>query len=560
MSRMAMDGVYEAIDALSDFALDRLSLSPDDEVWARNRVLALFALDSYHPTGTKAEGADVDSLLNRLREAAVAAGLLSGDPTSDGGGLTSDGSDRSKRSSARAIDDAAVNGDALDDAVMSCFTASPSVLRSRFKGIESVAAAGPMEAMRWFYDYCSDSTYVKRSRLSRNLRFASHGLIVTINLSKPEFRTMKNAAVGNSVSGGYPKCTICYENEGFAGRDKRTLRTIPVTLGCRRWFWQFSPYGYFDQHGICVNAEHTPMHVDRQTFVNLLDFVDRFPGYFLGCNAALPRIGGSVLAHDHYQGGGELMPMHKAGAWATLRLGPDADNRVLPALPASVVGADSRRVNGCAGPLPQRQAACECVVEILDWPGTAVRVVSRSRAAIVAVSDRIREGWVHYSNPGLAIVCEGPEGRRSAVSPSVVVTERGYEMNLILRNNGVSEEFPQGIFHAHPEFWAVKQEPIGLIEAQGLFVLPGRLKDQLAHIEDALVAGGPLPEAEHEFAFEWDELRDKLGGRADRQGVREAIKDELGDICERILGNTAVFKRKEDTLAFMQSLGFMKND
>ena len=166
------------------------------------------------------------------------------------------------------------------------------------------------------------------------------------------------------MAGGYPSCTICHENEGFAGRDKRTLRTVPVTLGGEPWFWQFSPYGYFHQHGICVNTEHTPMHVDRDTFGHLLDFVDRFPGYFLGCNAALPRIGGSVLAHDHYQGGGEHLPMHKAAAWATFHMNgyPDA------------------------------------VVEILDWPGTAVRVVSRNRDAIVEISDMIRLAWQQFDD------------------------------------------------------------------------------------------------------------------------------------------------------------------
>lgn len=626
--------VYGAVDALIDFAKAHLGLDPADEVWARNRVLALFELDSYRPTGVVADGMDIDELLERLRQGAVGIGLLESEGSQGDSGAcgatNSEGVDGSQHAQgaeravtksdaqidenihgvesvggvavgvngdeegkkaegtpeaeeameptpeeaassasvvasipaiesmtpARLIDDTAANSDALDDAVMSCLTASPSVLQGHFEDVER--EHGGMAAMRWFYDYCGSSTYVKRARLARNLRFDSHGLVITINLSKPEFRTMKNAAAGNSVSGGYPKCTICRENEGFAGRNKRTLRTIPVTLGGHRWFWQFSPYGYFDQHGICVNVDHTPMHVDRQTFVNLLDFVDRFPGYFLGCNAALPRIGGSVLAHDHYQGGGEAMPMHKAKAWATLRFaGKNGD------------GAES-----------------DAIVEILDWPGTAVRVVSHSRDVIVVLADRIREGWVHYSNPDLDIVCEGPEGYRSAVSPSVVITPRGYEMNLILRNNGVSEEFPQGIFHAHPEFWAVKQEPIGLIEAQGLFVLPGRLKTQLAHIENALVAGEPLPQAESEFSFEWDELQTKLnthpadgrgddharcgghicsrihshayGRPCDREVVRAAIIDELGSICERILGNTAVFKRKEDTLAFMESLGFVR--
>ena len=250
-----------------------------------------------------------------------------------------------------------------------------------------------MAAMQWFYDYCVANNYVKRAQLDRNPRFDSHGLTVTINLAKPEFKNMKKAAAGNAVSGGYPKCTICHENEGFAGRDKRTLRTLPVTLGGESWFWQFSPYGYFDQHGICVNTDHTPMHVDRDTFGHLLDFVDRFPGYFLGCNAALPRIGGSVLAHDHYQGGGELLPMHKAATWAAFTLAdyPDA------------------------------------VVEILDWPGTAVRVVSKNRQSIIDVSDIIREAWVvmttrRTASPAMTrTATANPPSRPARSSPNVAM-------------------------------------------------------------------------------------------------------------------------------------------
>ena len=407
------------------------------------------------------------------------------------------------------------------DIVMGLLCASPADLDDRFRLVEH--RDGGMAAMQWFYDYCVANNYVKRSQLDRNPRFDSHGLTVTINLAKPEFKNMKKAAAGNAVAGGYPKCTICHENEGFAGRDKRTLRTLPVTLGGESWFWQFSPYGYFDQHGICVNTDHTPMHVDRDTFGHLLDFVDRFPGYFLGCNAALPRIGGSVLAHDHYQGGGELLPMHKAAAWTSLTLAgyPDA------------------------------------VVEILDWPGAAVRVVSKNRQSIIDVSDIIREAWVGYDDAANGIASHDADGnRQSALSPSVIVTERGYEMSLIFRNNAVSDEYPEGIFHAHPEYWPVKQEPIGLIEAQGLFILPGRLVGQLGIVEEALAEGRDLPDEVSEFSLEWGELAETLAGNRDREAIRQAIHDELGSVCYRILGNTAVFKQKATTQTFLESLGF----
>ena len=412
-------------------------------------------------------------------------------------------------------------GPAYADTIMGILSANPADLDDRFLLVEH--RDGGMAAMQWFYDYCVANNYVKRAQLDRNPRFDSHGLTVTINLAKPEFKNMKKAAAGNAVAGGYPKCTICHENEGFAGRDKRTLRTLPVTLGGESWFWQFSPYGYFDQHGICVNTDHTPMHVDRDTFGHLLDFVDRFPGYFLGCNAALPRIGGSVLAHDHYQGGGELLPMHKAATWAAFTLAdyPDA------------------------------------VVEILDWPGTAVRVVSKNRQSIIDVSDIIREAWVGYDDAANGIASHDADGnRQSALSPSAIITERGYEMSLIFRNNAISDEYPEGIFHAHPEYWPVKQEPIGLIEAQGLFILPGRLVDQLGIVEEALAEGRDLPDEVSEFSLEWGELAETLAGNRDREAIHQAVHDELGSVCYRILGNTAVFKQKATTQTFLESLGF----
>lgn len=417
----------------------------------------------------------------------------------------------------------ALPDDAGEDEILGALTLRPSVLQDNFVAIEG--EDGGMAAMQWFYDYCVASGYVKRAQLEANPRFDASGLTVTINLAKPEFRTQAKAAAGNAVSGGYPACTICHENEGYAGRDKRTLRTVPVRLGDEDWFWQFSPYGYFDQHGICVNTTHTPMHVDRATFGQLLDFVERFDGYFMGCNAALPRIGGSVLAHDHYQGGGELLPMHRAQAWATLDV-------------------------------PEHEGVA---VEILDWPGTAVRVVSRSREDLIEVCDAIRLAWQGYDNPELGIRSHDEDGnRQSAVSPSAIVTDRGYEMSLIFRNNAVSEEYPEGVFHAHPEYWAIKQEPIGLIEAQGLFILPGRLVEQLGHIEDALVEGHDLPEAEAEYAPQWDELVAMLDGKRDRETIRAAIAAELGDVCRRILVNTAVFKDKSITLAFLERLGLVK--
>lgn len=373
------------------------------------------------------------------------------------------------------------------------------------------------KATDWLYDYCVKNQYVKRDRLDKNPRFdVSNGLIVTINKAKPEFRDPNKARTGNSVDGGFCSCVICRENEGFGARNKRNLRTVSLNLGGQNWFWQYSPYGYFNQHGIAVNCEHIPMHVDRETFSRLMDFVDIFPHYFIGCNAPLQRIGGSVLAHDHYQGGGEVLPLFKA---KIKRFFKDESN------PSLKIG-------------------------ILDWPGTVIRIIGGDREAISAVADKIRVTWESYTDTNLGIVANDGE-QHNAISPTVIKTATGYEMNIILRSNITSERYPDGVFHAHPEYHSVKKESIGLIEAQGLFILPGRLEAQLSEIETAIEKGLPLDSEDFTLVYEETKTLVRKG-----YDVHTAMKEELGSICYRILQNTAVFKKEEDFCAFMIKAGY----
>ncbi|WP_461021017.1 UDP-glucose--hexose-1-phosphate uridylyltransferase [Trueperella pyogenes] len=484
--------VYETIDALVDYAKAHLELDPANEDWARNQIFAMFGLNSYAPTGATGAGhSRPDDLLADFAGALLADGLIEEEQV-----------------------------EAICDQAMGHLTLIPSQLQARFA--QAQEADGGDAAMSWLYEYSIRSNYVRRAVLDRNPRFETRGLIVTINKAKPEFKDPKKAAAGNAVAGGYPRCSICHENEGFAGRAKFTLRTVPLKMGDEDWFWQFSPYGYLDEHGIAVNTVHTPMHVDADAFAQLISFIDQYPSLFIGCNAALARIGGSVLGHDHYQAGGELLPMHKAGSWRQLRD---------PQFP-------------------------DAIVEVLDWHNTAVRVVSHDADAVVAICSKIHNAWVTYSNEELGIIAQDADGVHSATSPTVIRTERGYEMSIILRSNITSEEFPAGVFHAHPEFHAVKQESIGLIEAQGLFILPGRLDRELALIADAIEAGTDLPAELEQFRLLFEETKALLASSADRAAIDAAIRDELGSICERILHNTAVFKDKDQTVRFLLDLGF----
>ena len=481
-----MKEVCDAIDGLIAYARAKLGLDARNEVYVRNTLLDLVGLESYEGTGCEYDGSSVSELLRGL----VAA------------------CERAQLSAAQAPE-------RLCDSVMGALMLPPSAVEEAFAAHMELSSE---EAMGWLYSYSVLSDYVKKEKLDANPRFAAdNGLIVTINRAKPEFRDPKKAVSGNSVKGGYPKCTICRENEGYFGRNKRTLRTVTLKLGGEEWFWQFSPYGYFHEHGIAVNTKHTPMHVDRGTFVKLMEFVDLFPHYFIGCNAALPRIGGSVLAHDHFQGGGEVLPLHRAGIRIPLAH-PD-----FPDLEAGVV----------------------------DWPGTAVRIVGKDMQRVADLSEVVREAWCSYQDAARGIIPEDGDGVHNAVSPTVVRTARGYEMNLILRSNITSAQYPDGVFHAHPEFHVIKKESIGLIEAQGLFILPGRLVEELSALEELLVTGKELPKQYADYAMVFGELK-AMRPAFTKETAHEAVKAELASICERILENTAVFKTQTETAQFMK--------
>ena len=418
------------------------------------------------------------------------------------------------------IMESGLEGAELEDAVYGELSILPSEIDERFS--EIAKESGSKAATEWLYNYCINNKYVKKDVLDKNPRFdTENGLTITINKAKPEFRDPKKAKAGNSVDGGFAKCVICRENEGFGARNKRNLRTVSITLGGKPWFWQYSPYGYFNEHGIAVNCEHTPMNIDKQTFVNLLDFVDKFPHYFIGCNAPLERIGGSVLAHDHYQGGGEILPLHKAKIKTKIK-----DKKY----PYVTVG-------------------------ILDWAGTVIRIKSDKRNEIVDIADRLREAWVSYSDAGLGIIAEDEKGIHNAISPTVIKTTTHYEMNVILRSNITSEKYPDGVFHAHPEYHSIKKESIGLIEAQGLFILPGRLKEQLAEIENVIKDNKPLPPEFAEFKLVYDETK-TLYESGKYSNIHKAMQEELGSICYRILENTAVFKEEKDLMRFLEAAGF----
>ncbi len=477
-----------AICKLIKYAQKYLGLQQADVIYATNTVLDILGISTFDQQAVEFVSDDIHSLLQEFVSACAEDGIFE-----------------------------QADGAYYCDRVMGALSLLPSAIDGVFQQI--YAEQGPKLAMEWLYAYSVANNYVKKAVLDKNPRFDSNGLVVTINLAKPEFRDPKKAAQGNAIKGGHPKCVICRENTGVARLNRCTLRNVSLTLGGKPWFWQFSPFGYFREHGIAVNCEHTPMKVDKQTFVNILDFVDQFPNYFIGSNAALQRIGGSVLAHDHYQGGGEILPMHRVGFRQMLTLAGYEDLQI----------------------------------GIVDWHNTSVRICGTDRKKIIEVATLINDAWRCYSNEQLGLVCDSNGEQHHATSPTVVKVGNEYQLTIILRSNLTSDEYPDGVFHAHPEFHVIKKESIGLIEAQGLFILPGRLQQQLADVEKCIV-NGKLTDDLADFQMVYDETLAIM-----QQGVgnvHKAMEMELGSICQRILKNTAVFKEDAQTIAFMQGLGF----
>ena len=331
----------------------------------------------------------------------------------------------------------------------------PSVVNKTFTEIKNTQ--GIKKACEYFYNLSVKNNYVQKTAISKNLKWEyidnDKCLEITINLSKPE-KDNKEIAKLLSVpkTSKYPACLLCKENEGFCGTlthpARENIRTISLSLGGEDWFVQYSPYAYYNEHMIAISNNHMPMHIEKDTIDKIIDFVDFFPHYMIGSNAALPIIGGSILNHEHFQGGGHVMPMHRA---------PIKKKFMVKDFPQVSVG-------------------------IVDWYNSVIRLESSDKDAIKKVATRIIDKWANHTDEQCDIFSSTNGVRHNSLSPVARKTEKGYIIDIILRNNRTSKEYPEGIFHAHPEYHNIKKEGIGLIEAMGLFILPARLKRQLEEI------------------------------------------------------------------------------
>ena len=484
-----MKDVSTYIAALVEYAVERKLIEGADWVWARNQLLAALALDDWREPEESLKDASLEETLGALLDDAAARGVIGDDITSR---------------------------DLLDTRLMGILTPRPGAVIGKFR---SRCAQSMQEATDWYYRFSQDTDYIRRYRIARDVKWVTpteYGdLDITINLSKPEKDPRAIAAAKSAPQSGYPKCQLCRENEGYAGRMNHPARgnhrIIPVTIDNSEWFLQYSPYVYYNEHCIVFNGRHVPMKIDRAAFRKLLDFVKQFPHYFVGSNADLPIVGGSILSHDHFQGGRYTFAMEKATV--------------------------EREVS-----FPGFE---DVAAGIVHWPLSVLRLRCADDGRLVDLAEKILAAWRGYTDEAAFIYAETDGEPHNTITPIARMRDGQYELDLVLRNNITTEEHPMGVYHPHAELHHIKKENIGLIEVMGLAVLPARLKGELSRLGEVLVSGGD-PGADEELAKHapWAaELRERHTFTA--ENVEGILRDEVGKVFAQVLEHAGVFKCDE---------------
>ena len=473
------------VDALVNYALDKGLIQEGDETYVFNRILEIMGLDE--PGEGEAVEASLPEILNALTDDAVRRGLL---------------------------DDNITARDLFDTKLMGAVTPFPHEVRAIFEGLFETS---PELATDWYYKFSCDTNYIRRDRIAKDVKWVcpcEYGdLDITINLSKPEKDPRAIAAARLAPQAGYPKCQLCSENEGYAGRmnhpARQNHRILPLTIAGAPWFWQYSPYVYYNEHCIVFNAQHTPMKVDRAAFRKLFDFVTLMPHYFVGSNADLPIVGGSILSHDHFQGGHYEFAMAKAPVETKLSFRGYEDIE--------------------AG--------------IVKWPMSVIRLTGPDSERLVDLADRILGCWRGYTDEAAVILAQTGGVPHNTITPIARRRGENYQLDLVLRNNLTTEEYPLGLYHPHAPLHHIKKENIGLIEVMGLAVLPSRLKTELEELKQALIMGGDLHATESlaSHAVWAEELKKQYVFTAENAG--DILRQEVGRVFLQVLCDAGVYKR-----------------
>ena len=483
--------IYKAIDRLIGYGLKKGLLEKEDIDYTRNKLLYTLCLPSYEGNGEVVEcKEELVCILSDIIQYALDTGLVS---------------------------DSITEQDLFDTKVMDCILGRPSEIVRKF---DELFKESPKEATDWYYDFSKATNYIREDRIVKDVKWQADSpygkLDITINLSKPEKDPKAIAAAKKLVQTGYPKCLICRENEGFAGDMNKPAREnhrlIPLTLSGENYFLQYSPYVYYNEHCIILNEGHVPMKIDRAVFLKLLEFTEKFPHYMAGSNADLPIVGGSILTHDHFQGGNYEFPMARAGLREEVRFKGYEDIK--------------------AG--------------VVDWPMSVIRLTGKDYKKIAELADKILGIWRGYSDEAVDVLAESDGEPHNTITP--IARRRGddFEIDLVLRNNRTTEEYPLGIFHPHDKLHHIKKENIGLIEVMGLAVLPGRLKSEMDSLRTALLEGKDIREDEvlGKHADWVDEFMAKHKD-FNKDNAKEIIRQEIGLVFSEVLTDAGVYKDDE---------------
>ena len=493
--------IDQAIWDLVHYGIRTGLLEEADTTWAVNRLL-----DAVHRTAFSEPASvrvrPVQEMLDEILDDAVARGLLA---------------------------DTVTERDLLDTELMGRITPRPSQVRAEF---QARYQESPEDATDWYYQFSKDTNYIRTDRVAKDMKWTTpteYGdLDITINLSKPEKDPRAIAAAKAAPQSGYPKCQLCMENEGYMGRAdhpaRQNHRILPITIDGQDWFFQYSPYVYYNEHCIVLNGQHVPMQINRSTFRKQLDFIRQFPHYFVGSNADLPIVGGSILSHDHFQGGRYTFAMEKA---------PIETPLTFPGFPEVQAG-------------------------IVKWPMSVIRLRCADDARLVDLADRILTAWRGYTDEAAFVFAETDGVPHNTITPIARMRAGQYELDLVLRNNLTTKEYPLGVFHPHQELHHIKKENIGLIEVMGLAVLPARLKTELSQLAETLVRGGDLraSEALAKHADWAEELQKQYTFTA--ENATDILKTEVGKVFAKVLEHAGVYKRtaegKQAFLRFVESV------
>lgn len=502
---MKNENISSLITALVKYGIDNQLIISDDAVYSRNRIMAVLGMNDFDEEHDECDASmSLADILDGILEWAAENGVL-----------------ESNTSTYR---------DLLDTEIMACLMPRPSEVINKYN---ELYAEDKKKATDYYYNLSKASNYIRVDRIKKDVLWKTktkYGeLIITINLSKPEKEPKAIAAAKNMPSSKYPKCLLCKENEGYKGTlshpARGNHRIIPMTVDGEKWFMQYSPYVYYNEHCIFFKGEHTPMAVNRKSFKRLLELVTLLPHYFVGSNADLPIVGGSILAHDHFQGGCAQFPMAEAPIYKKV----------------SFKGYEDIEAG------------------LVDWPMSVIRLASTDKEKMVDLADKILCRWRAYSDESVGIYAFSGETPHNTITPIARFRNGKFELDLVLRNNRTDDEHPLGIFHPHNQYHNIKKENIGLIEVMGLAIFPSRLKEELKRIEYYLLNQDKEEELFNDDALkvhaDWYKTLKEKNPTA--ENVEQIVRDSVGDVFAHILENAGVYKRDEigenAFLAFVES-------